>query len=761
MTLDSIRSLLDAKPEEVAHAEFVGSWELFSFRNSLIDAQDELRNRGIAHARALTEALKKRFPFDYVCAYTEPGDARTNALAKAFGGPPDTSSTPFLPVVVFVLAVDGAAADLTEDELSMLAGYGVAAMSKMSSDERASAGAAGLLRDICRVLRDAGQHELAECIAEGGVAEATRASTPIGPRSELLDALYDARCDRLDCDASELHAERLAAAKTMLTFIDDELAPATRAFNDLLNKVAAQARSAIVERELALQHRRLTWQTAASMAQRDWPKDATEKWLKLAKEYAAAGSAMNQANALSCALDDLVLLVDRNAPLRGDLEAVLCEYSKALGESPWRSESHRRGLIRRAVVAELALSRKASDALLKAIADSLERELRDAKAPQREFILSTADDYLGVFLRAVGPEDARFKALFELLRQAPLPSLVTAGGATVLRFFVTRFGSAIHASTDDGIELMRGEESHELARTLSDVARRVQRDRDINECPAKKVVSVPAPEWGPLLARLEGRTGLTRLGHQHAASPKRVIVELDGLGVHLPIAGPLLDVWKDVEAIALTRLGFDGAPAARATAPGVQVLSGFTRDEPWDKTLQRLAAHLGTTIARFDTPFALQAFLKGAQSLVVVGAHGTQDGVAGALRVCIGGKFVPIEEATGDAHLPVGATVLCATCFAGSGQGTALHGWRSMPECLLAAGARVVVANRWPAWSEATTEKEFFDYVGRLRDASVDQSAWEVPTLTTAFMKQLRTNHNDARQWAGWGAWLSRALLNC
>jgi len=121
------------------------------------------------------------------------------------------------------------------------------------------------------------------------------------------------------------------------------------------------------------------------------------------------------------------------------------DSTKTLDGAPWRSESHRRGLIRRAVVAELALSRPVSDAFLKAIADSLETELRVAKGPQREFVLSTADDYLGVFLRAVGHEDAQFKALFELLRGAPLPPLAKADGTTVLRCFVTRFGSAIHA----------------------------------------------------------------------------------------------------------------------------------------------------------------------------------------------------------------------------------------------------------------------------------------------------------------------------
>lgn len=192
-----------------------------------------------------------------------------------------------------------------------------------------------------------------------------------------------------------------------------------------------------------------------------------------------------------------------------------------------------------------------------------------------------------------------------------------------------------------------------------------------------------------------------------------------------------------------------------AAAAGVQVLSGFTRDEPWDKTLQRLAAHLGVGIARFDSPEALRAALSAATSLVVVGGHGLQDGVAGALRIQIGGNLVPIEKAIADVRVPVGATVLCATCFAGSGLGPAVHGWRSMPECLLGAGARAVIANRWPAWSEAKTERDFFDYVPRLRDASVAPSAWAVPALTTAFMKQLRAKHNDPRQWAGWGAWVA------
>jgi hypothetical protein len=114
MTLDSVRSLLEAKPDDVAGAEFAGAWDLFSFRNDLLESPEELRARGVAYARTLTEALKKRFPFDYVQAYSKPGEGRTDALGRAFGGAPNVSPTPFLPAVVFVSAVDGAANELTE-----------------------------------------------------------------------------------------------------------------------------------------------------------------------------------------------------------------------------------------------------------------------------------------------------------------------------------------------------------------------------------------------------------------------------------------------------------------------------------------------------------------------------------------------------------------------------------------------------------------------------------------------------------------------
>jgi hypothetical protein len=292
---------------------------------------------------------------------------------------------------------------------------------------------------------------------------------------------------------------------------------------------------------------------------------------------------------------------------------------------------------------------------------------------------------------------------------------------------------------------------------LSAVARRAQ--KDIRECVEKKAVPASATEWSDLLGRLEGRVGLTRLGRTHPTPPKRVVVELDGLGVHVPIAGPLLDVWDGVEAIALTRLGFAGAPSALARVASVRILSGFTRDEPWDLALQRAASHLGARITRFDTPEGLRSLLVHPDSLIVIGAHAHQDGVAGALSVQIGSTRVAVEEVFQGVQLPVGATVLCATCFSGSGQGLSIEGWKSMPECLLLSGARSVVANRWPAWTEAQTEQDFLVYVAALRDASVKTSPWAVPTETTAFMKFLRARYKNPRQWAGWGAWVAPRAL--
>lgn len=90
-------------------------------RNSLVDAQNALRAQGIERIRQLTEALKKRFPFAYERAYREPGSTRTEALKETFGHA-HANPTPFLPVVLFALMVDGAAGDLSEDEISMLAG---------------------------------------------------------------------------------------------------------------------------------------------------------------------------------------------------------------------------------------------------------------------------------------------------------------------------------------------------------------------------------------------------------------------------------------------------------------------------------------------------------------------------------------------------------------------------------------------------------------------------------------------------------------
>lgn len=756
MKIETLDELLNCDVEDLTGATLDGPfWRFLSVRNALIDGQNDLRARGIAWARRFVVEQCKRSPFDYRTTYSMSGQPRTDVLAAAFADPGDPSPTPFLPCIVFALAVDGAPVSLTDDEVELLVGYGIAAISKLRAGDSIRTPAAMLLNDICRVLREQGQLELARTLAGQAVAEAKQtAATATIALADLYDALYDARSDLFDRDTSSSDSERLRVSKEMLAFIDGELAPAIRARNALFAQPTPEVKSVIAESEVALSHRRLTWESAEAVARHGWPVDATKRWLELVARYQELGNDHNCANALSAAIDALTFLVESGAPHEPELRKVLAEYERLLVGKPWRTEADRRELYRRVVLAKLAIKEGHDPKAFGEIRSSLGRELKDADGLRRAFLLSTADDYLGLALRSFDTDHPEFKDLFQLLRGAALASPPALDDTAILRIFVTRFASAIHVSNEGkSIRFVRGEASHELARTLSEVARRAQ--KDIKENIEKKTLPASDKDWNELLDKLAGRLGFTQLGNVESKPARKALIEVDGLGVHLPLAAPLLKAWPDVEAIASRRLFLSPTTSPPASAASVRILSGFVRNEPWDLALQRVASHANSSLERFTSPAELSDLLQRKGSLIIIGAHGHQDGVAGRLQMQFGAARVPIEQVFEGVRLAEGATVLCCTCFAGSGEGLGVEGWRSMPECLLVAGARAVIANRWPAWTESQTEKEFLEYVAALRDDSVAPSVWTAAISTTRFMKTLRAKFQNPRQWAGWGTWIS------
>lgn len=236
-------------------------------------------------------------------------------------------------------------------------------------------------------------------------------------------------------------------------------------------------------------------------------------------------------------------------------------------------------------------------------------------------------------------------------------------------------------------------------------------------------------------------------------SPERLLIEVDGLAVHVAVSGLFLQAWPDLRAIAATRLGHTAEASDLPTTKRTVIVNCFSPGEGWSKALGRARRRLGATICRVTTPDEFSAALQQEASLFILGAHGSQDGIAGPLTLAVGGKSYPTEELLGAHQFASGVTVLAAVCYGSSGQGHFAGRWSSLPEALTTCGARWVIANRWPAWTEPTTEADFFALLRELEDRSTSSDVWAVPSATTDFMKALKAKGNDPRQWAGWTAW--------
>lgn len=722
---------------------------------------------------SLAAELRVQLPIDRFAAGT---DAFVQQLPVGHGGAVvDAPPTPFLP---FVVELEGLRRDpgLCDPPASERIHVYVAELLKTIPYSPNDLRAAGLLLAIAiQVLIDVGLLREAMIVAwaAGFVFDEIRtsgrhANEAILAVPDLLDGVYAA----LDsCWRSEDLADapqRLAAAQSMLAFVDDVLAPATMTRNALYERIGSEV--ALRERDranLVQRHRRLSWAAAVAMERGHLPPDRVEVWEALAVQYDQMGETLDAAGTLSNALDQLIDYVEG---------------------SPARLEAARHDVVNLGASIETYLARSAAEASNEAIVDrqkalvrayitigthqAAERMLTEAMVRldravgsgdwyRRNTLLRGADDWIGLaaaldIARTEAP-GASFERTYEVVRRRAVEPPVPIVDAVVLRAYVTRTSSFLGTMLDGAATWTTIHEAHELGRSLglfSALCAEEVRERRKFSTPLP-----PEPRWGRLLDRLAGQLRLStvREALSGAGLHGRLLIELDALGLHLPWPGLLLGADVPVRSILVRELGARPATDRRlpAEADPVNVLNAFSPSDSWHNVIRDIGNQLHWPVHIVNTAEQLRAVLARPAKLVLLCCHGSQTQPWGELRIEVGGRYLPVAEVLDGAALPVAATVVCMTCYGGAGFLQAGGEWQSLSALLLRAGARAVVASRWPAWDELETRTAMIRMLTDVHQVSANTETWDIATALTEWMVQSKREGVDPRHWAGWAVWTS------
>lgn len=766
---NSLRELLQLSQEQVAQSELAGdTWTLGAVYGALDGAQDLFTAHTASDLLAKIEALAGRFPYDWQAVREQRPEAKT-IVEEMARDDPDAAPSRFIPHVLRVALLHRQPQIATDDELGKLTAYNAALLAAMTRHLSFLPTAAHIIAETAHVMLQCSMTsaqpltntalQLVDSFESQGHVppEVLRARVP------LLEALYEVEQFGRDADPPIDPGQRLAAAKNVLGFLHGRLEPAIQAREHLWQDNERMFPE--VERaRLALRHRVLTWEASETLARDELPADRSVEWLRLAAGYASLGDANNRANALSVLVDEFLTILDKRPDqleaLRASMRRATAELASALADVDFPARSERRALLRRLAMAHCALGEHAdAERYVREALDGLRADVDEAEDVYRlGRVMLGADDLLGVALLFPFPPADIFTEAFNTIRRFDLPSLSAPANGHAIRVHATRVASAIGvASAAGNVHWQRGSDSHELARTLA--AFRARSDQDYAEWSKTKKVPQSQAGWNALLPRLRSQLGLGAL-EASVLEAKRIVLELDGVALHLPVAGLILELAPTVDAIIASHLLPTAVPCppVPTDVDAVLALNCFSKTDSLHQTFRSIALTTGAKGSDYVTcvrPEDVRKALQRPSKLILIGAHGLQSDVTGELTVTVGSASLPIDELLSSATLPRASTVFCLTCFAGSGFLSSAGRWASLPGSLIAAGARTVVANRWPAWIEPQTYDELKKLILELRAASTRPDAWPAAEAVTTYVRATRSKHNDARQWAGWAAWSS------
>lgn len=191
----------------------------------------------------------------------------------------------------------------------------------------------------------------------------------------------------------------------------------------------------------------------------------------------------------------------------------------------------------------------------------------------------------------------------------------------------------------------------------------------------------------------------------------------------------------------------------------VLVLNCFGRGERLFNRLNWLSTEIGVAGITYDCVncSSKQEFVDRLSTQpyksIVIGCHGLQSRVTEPLEISVGGTMIPLFELWEQVALQVASTVVLFNCYGGGGLSLATGEFGSQAEMALRAGARAVIASRWPAWMDDTTARRFESLVVGLARLKADGSIWDIGTSGVTFANSLRTR--SIRDWATWSVYTS------
>jgi len=695
----------------------------------------------------------------------------------------------FLGLVAEVAALRRGGWPTRDSDISRIYAHGLALAMRCAVDLELLGLGAEVVADATRVLLRIGAlpwaRELLEelqAAIDGHDQQSPRARQLVGA-ARLVHALVTLDSMIRDRQLQRLTSRRarLQAARELLHHAESVVVPCELALTAELLQVDGGAGFAAVN-ALEVRNRILTLDLAIAREEIAHGRDArlnaeradglAANCIELADGWRGVGRAENSRRALVAGLDHVFRLAACGAQgFENALRTLTRQFSVAIDEADTQDghgESERMHRTTLAHALALVGSPVEAERQLRLALASLHGQRASASSLEREGLLGGADDLIGTAMAIdrVATASDRPGLLYAhahlVIRGLP-PAQLSAAGVTVVRPVITRrhavLGVSTAAQVEHWIELPA---SLSLLETLDGVRARAGLDLKLG------AGKIPPPSsdqvWRDLMKRLRGQLRVARAlrtGRSKGATRTaidRVALVLESTALQVPWLGALVDARIPVRSVLAVRPGAWRHPAPRPSAADRQVVVNvFQKNEPLGRTLAGLAKQLGLDHVWCSTVEELRAALNTEPArVIVIGCHGTQQGVLGAASLTVGGTEVSVEEALGGVRLPVAASVVSFTCFGGGGLIRAGGEWDSPTEALIAAGARVVVTNRWPAWMMNDSYYELSTLLEALGTAAAGDDSWQLGEAVTRFVERLRgARPREPWLWAGWMGWTS------
>lgn len=630
---------------------------------------------------------------------------------------------------------------------------------------------AGVLADVVRLcvrVTSMADAQIVLQLAQQALARYRPASVErISAAPDVLEAEYELECSDLERDDLSEPDERTRACTKAFRLLD-RMAIALRA----RSRVFQSSTSEVVRRELrrsslVARHRRLLWEEAQSREASRHSVERSKAWREIAIAYLKLGDVTHAAVAAANGLDSALDALERGTLTSTQLRVALGRLLRALERlgrlalaRTFPSE-HVLSALKASVRGSIAVQDvERADHWLAAAAFTMQSLLEGADAYRRSVLLRDADDWLGLAahadrLRGRLP-GSNLQNLYELVRGRPFARAPMLNPDAHIRALLSRRGSAFFVEAPFGSSAWLASGTHELAIAHDQGFRRGRFEGSLVLGGNAKE---PRLSWDDVRRRYVGHLRLHRLRSAvtkgGCANARRVLVETDGHGVHIPWLSALLDAEVPIESVLVHVI--DGRSAVQSVPPAAPaiVIDAFpAKDRLLKAFMARVAQELGTNATVVSDRASLRHALALPAPLIVLGCHGSRTKARGDLLLQLDTVTERAEDLLDSfSTAPSAPTIVALTCFAGDGFPEAGGEWRSLPQLLLKAGARAVVASMTPGWVQGAGDPHLLRLIKECQIAAGTGDLWGLGGAVAAYAARRRSRGDEPKYWVGWSTW--------